>query len=135
MFSRWRRVAPVRFAAGCALVVAVIGLVSDGATFGSGYAQTRGLLEGDTGLSVFYTRCKFIATWLTTWTGVPAGIFAPSLAIGAGIGSDVAVLTGLPMRPGADRTRHGGFPGRRDTGAADRLHHRDGDGGRAMPWC
>lgn len=99
VFSRWRRVAPVRFAAGCALVVAVIGLVSGGATWGSGYAQTRGLLEGDTGLSVFYTPLKFVATWLTAWTGVPAGIFAPSLAIGAGIGSDVAALTGFAERP------------------------------------
>lgn len=100
VFSRWRRVAPVRFAAGCALVVAVIGLVSGGGTWGSGYTQTRGLLEGDTGgLSLFYTPLKFIATWLTAWTGVPAGIFAPSLAIGAGIGSDVAALTGFAERP------------------------------------
>jgi H+/Cl- antiporter ClcA len=99
VFSRWRRVAPIRFAAGCALVVAVIGLVSGGATWGSGYAQTRGLLEGDADLSAFYALLKLIATWLTTWTGVPAGIFAPSLAVGAGIGSDVAALTGFSERP------------------------------------
>lgn len=98
VFSRWRRRAPVRFAAGCALGIAVIGLVCGGATFGSGYAQTRGLLEGGADTPALYTGLKLIATWLTAWTGVPAGIFAPSLAIGAGIGHDVAALTG-----GADR--------------------------------
>ena len=38
---------------------------------------------------------KFCATWLSAWTGVPAGVFAPSLSIGAGIGHDVALLTGV----------------------------------------
>ncbi len=38
---------------------------------------------------------KFCATWLSAWTGVPAGVFAPSLAIGAGLGHDIALLTGV----------------------------------------
>jgi len=42
-----------------------------------------------------YTLLKFCATWLSAWTGVPAGMFAPSLTIGAGIGHDVALLAGL----------------------------------------
>ena len=99
IFSRQRRRAPIRFAAGCALLVAVIGVVTHGATFGSGYEQTRGLLEGDRTGEMFYTPLKFIATWLTSWTGVPAGIFAPSLAVGAGVGSDVAAITGFVERP------------------------------------
>ena len=36
-----------------------------------------------------------VATWLSAWTGVPAGVFAPSLAIGAGIGHEVASFTGI----------------------------------------
>jgi H+/Cl- antiporter ClcA len=99
VFSRWRREKPVRFAAACGLAVAVIGVVTAGATYGSGYNQTRGLLEGESGFSFLYTPLKFIATWLTTWTGVPAGVFAPSLAVGAGIGSDVAAITGFADRP------------------------------------
>ena len=99
LFSRQRRRAPIRFAAGCALLVAVIGVVTHGATFGSGYEQTRGLLEGDRTGETFYTPLKFIATWLTTWSGVPAGIFAPSLAVGAGVGSDMAAITGFAERP------------------------------------
>jgi H+/Cl- antiporter ClcA len=99
LFSRQRKRAPVRFAAGCALLVAVIGVVTHGATFGSGYEQTRGLLEGDRTGETFYMPLKFIATWLTSWSGVPAGIFAPSLAVGAGVGSDIAAITGFVERP------------------------------------
>ena len=29
----------------------------------------------------------------SAWSGVPAGVFAPSLAMGAGIGNEVASLT------------------------------------------
>ncbi len=95
-FSRWRRAHPLRFAAGCALAVAIIGIVTGGATAGAGYAPTRALLEGQAELPGVYTLLKFCASWLSAWTGVPAGMFAPSLAIGAGIGNDVALLFGIP---------------------------------------
>ena len=94
-FSRWRASHPLRFAAGCALGVAVIGLVSGGSTAGAGYAPARAMLEGQAELPVVFTVLKFCATWLSAWTGVPAGVFAPSLTIGAGIGRDVALLTGV----------------------------------------
>ncbi len=89
-FSRMRRLYPVRFAAGCGLAVAVIGIVSLGATFGSGNLHTRALLENPESASSFYVVLKFMATWITTWAGVPAGIFAPSLSIGGALGNDVA---------------------------------------------
>lgn len=94
-FSRWRREHPYRFAAGCALGVALIGLVTGGQTAGAGYAPTRALLEGESHLPGVYTVLKFCATWLSAWSGVPAGVFAPSLAVGAGIGHDVAALADL----------------------------------------
>jgi H+/Cl- antiporter ClcA len=90
--SRWRARRPVAFAAGCGLAVALIGLASDGAAFGSGYASTRHMVEGTMAMPFAYAPFKFLATWLTTWSGVPAGIFAPSLAIGAAFGNDVALL-------------------------------------------
>ena len=89
-FTRMRKQYPVRFAAACGLAVAVIGIVSLGATFGSGNLHTKALLAQPDGSSSFYVLLKFIATWLTTWAGVPAGIFAPSLAIGGALGNDVA---------------------------------------------
>jgi H+/Cl- antiporter ClcA len=97
--SRWRERSPVWFAAGCGLAVAVIGLATGGAVFGSGAAQTRGLLDGQGDMNPMYTLLKAVATWITAWSGVPAGVFAPSLAIGAGIGSDVAALTGYAHAP------------------------------------
>lgn len=93
--KRWRQQYPVRFGAACALGVAVIGLVCQGSTSGAGYAPTRAMLEGQTDVPALYTLLKFMATWLSSWTGVPAGVFAPSLAVGAGIGRDVAWLFGL----------------------------------------
>jgi len=93
-FSRWRKDHPVAFAAACGLAIALIGWVSGGASFGSGYDYTRRLLEGQTDMPLLYVTLRFVATWLAAWSGVPGGIFAPSLAIGAGIGADVALLTG-----------------------------------------
>jgi H+/Cl- antiporter ClcA len=91
--SRLRRQRPVVFAFVCGACVAVIGVVSGGAAFGSGYSSTRGMVEGTAELPAMYALLKFMATWISTWSGVPAGIFAPSLAIGAAIGHDIAVLT------------------------------------------
>jgi len=93
-FSRMRKRSPIYFAAACGLIVAVIGVASNGGTFGSGYTHTRSMLEGTEESSVLYVLLKFVATWLSTWSGVPGGIFAPSLAIGGALGNDVALWTG-----------------------------------------
>jgi len=94
-WSDWRRARPLQFAAFCGFMVALIGLVTGGLTAGAGYAPTRALLEGQAELPGLYTLLKFCATWLSAWAGVPAGVFAPSLAIGAGLGNDIALLTGV----------------------------------------
>ncbi len=94
-FGRWRVACPLRFGAGFALLVAVIGLVTGGANTGAGQAPARAMLEGQSELPGVFTLLKFCATWLSAWTGVPAGVFAPSLTTGAGIGRDVALLTGV----------------------------------------
>lgn len=94
-FSRWRVSHPLRFAMFCALAVAIINLETGGATAGAGYAPAHAMLEGEAELPGVFTLLKFCATWLSAWTGAPAGLFAPSLTIGAGIGRDVALLTGV----------------------------------------
>ena len=94
-FTAWRKRFPVRFAAAGGLAVAVIGLVSDGTTFGSGSETVQHMLAGHADVPTLYVMLKFMATWLTAWTGVPGGIFAPSLSIGAGIGHDIAALLGM----------------------------------------
>ena len=93
--NHWRARWPVRFAAVGGLVVALIGVVTGGITFGAGSESVKQMLAGHDELTPLYTLLKFIATWLTAWCGVPGGIFAPSLSIGAGIGDGIAQLRQL----------------------------------------
>lgn len=82
---------PVLFAAGCGLAVAILGLLSDGATWGTGYAATRRMVEGH-GQPLWFGPAKFLAALATTLSGAPGGVFAPSLAVGAGVGNVLALL-------------------------------------------
>ncbi len=91
-FSAFRNAQPIRYAALCGLLIAVIGLISDNSSFGTGFVETRGLFERTAGLPWHYGIDKFFATLLSYAAGVPGGIFAPALAIGAGIGNNLAVL-------------------------------------------
>lgn len=93
-FSALRRKRPVYFAAACGLAVAVIGLVTGASVSGGGHDHTRLLLAQEHGqpLPVVWTVLKFVATWLSVWSGVPGGLFAPALSIGASLGHDVAQL-------------------------------------------
>ena len=92
--GRWRAAHPVAFAGACGLAAGAIGIASHGATFGSGYGYTRSLLQGHVDVPLLYVTLRVVATWLAVWSGVPGGIFAPCLAIGAGVGHDIAVFTG-----------------------------------------
>jgi H+/Cl- antiporter ClcA len=98
-FSRFRLQTPIRFALVCGLAVAILGVVSQGATYGSGYTHTRDMLEGNGESSGLYVLLKFLATWITAWSGVPGGLFAPSLAIGGALGNDIAQLTAYANAP------------------------------------
>ncbi|MBU9572271.1 chloride channel protein [Burkholderia multivorans] len=89
---------PVAFAALCGFVIAVVGLVSGGTTFGSGYAEARGLLDGHEQLSVFYPFMKMVSMVASYLPGIPGGIFAPSLSIGAGFGNLLHLVFGnMPL--------------------------------------
>lgn len=94
---RWAAPQPLRnmlmLAAICGLAVAVIGLVSGGMTFGTGYEQARGAVEGNA-LPWHYFLEKLAAGFLSMISGIPGGIFAPSLSVGAGFGSTVGQLIG-----------------------------------------
>ena len=82
---------PLRIAGGLGFSVALLGLVSHGETYGSGYETAKHLLSGDHYVVAYlYGLYKMLATLLTYLSGIPGGIFAPSLSAGAGFGSMMA---------------------------------------------
>jgi H+/Cl- antiporter ClcA len=97
--SAWRRARPVLFAFGCGLVVAVCGVLSGGSALGTGYEPARAVLEGGT-TSFGFVPAKFLATLASLLAGIPGGLFAPSLAIGAGFGQLAGTVPGLDDVPG-----------------------------------
>ncbi|WP_182086412.1 chloride channel protein [Aureimonas sp. ME7] len=93
---RWTRGSMPRivgFAAACGLAVALVGLVSGGTTYGTGYEEARSAIEG-TPLPPFFFAQKFAAGLASMVSGIPGGIFAPSLAVGAGLGSTIGLVLG-----------------------------------------
>ncbi|PAY04033.1 chloride channel protein [Bradyrhizobium sp. UFLA03-84] len=89
---------PVGFAATCGLAAAICGIASDGAIYGTGYQQVKSALEAGSQLPASFSVWKFLATTFASISGMPGGIFAPSLAVGAGIGSNIAPLFhGAPL--------------------------------------
>jgi H+/Cl- antiporter ClcA len=87
---------PILWAAGCGLLVAICGVLSAGLTWGTGYAAARVLVEGQA-QPLWFGPAKLVVTLLTTLSGIPGGIFAPSLAAGAGLGSMLTAL--FPSQP------------------------------------
>ncbi|WP_428483253.1 chloride channel protein [Rhodopila sp.] len=88
---------PAGFAALCGLTLAILGWASNGQTYGTGYEQARSLVEGHSTLPAAYAVLKLAATVVSYVSGIPGGIFAPSLSIGAGMGSVLAPL--VPSAP------------------------------------
>jgi len=82
------------FALACGLVVASAGLLSGGLTYGTGYAEAKSIIESNTQLPWAYALARAVATFATYLSGVPCGLFAPSLSAGAGLGQVVANLMG-----------------------------------------
>jgi len=87
---------PVAFAAICGLLVALCGLASGSSIFGTGYAQTRAILGGGD-MPWLFGPLKLVATALSSISGIPGGLFSPSLAVGAGLAYDLHPL--LPDVP------------------------------------
>ncbi|WBO60763.1 chloride channel protein [Acidocella sp. MX-AZ03] len=90
------RVRGLAYPAVCGLLVAILGILSHGSSFGTGYATAKAAVEGVTPHWYFWP-AKFLATLITAVSGIPGGIFAPSLSVGAGLGR------GLPAKAGGRR--------------------------------
>jgi H+/Cl- antiporter ClcA len=80
----WMRRRPLVSAALCGFAVAGVGIAS-GLSWGTGYATARAIVSGEA-VSPWYGLAKFATTLATAVSGLPGGIFAPSLSTGAGLG-------------------------------------------------
>lgn len=111
---RWAHSAPLKrmvlFAFGCGIAVALIGIVSGGNTFGTGYEQARSAIEGQSLPALFFVE-KLFASFASMVSGIPGGIFAPSLSIGAGLGSTIGSLMGTSIALAAILGMAGYFAG------------------------
>ncbi len=90
--GRFMRENPVGFAAACGAVLALLGVASGGAVYGSGYQEAKQILEGTGQVSAGYGILKIAATFVSFVSGIPGGLFAPSLSAGAGVGHTVALI-------------------------------------------
>ncbi|QUT08027.1 chloride channel protein [Sphingobium phenoxybenzoativorans] len=89
---------PVLLTGACGFVVAITG-VATGLTWGTGYQTANAVIAG-ADVPLWFGGAKLVATLATAISGLPGGIFAPSLSVGAGIGDMLrSVFPGYP--PGA----------------------------------
>ena len=94
----------------CGLIVAVLGIATHGASFGTGYSTARAAVEGVAPHWYFWP-AKFLASLATAVSGIPGGIFAPSLSVGAGLGAWLASVGGQATSVGALLGMAGYFSG------------------------
>lgn len=84
---------PMVFAALCGFIMACLSLATNGLINGTGYVPTKMALESDVATHVwFYGPSKFVGTLLSALCGLPGGLFAPTLAVGGGLGDAVSYL-------------------------------------------
>ena len=64
-----------------------------------GYGITSQIIVSDVGLPWHAPITRFLAIVVTYFSGIPGGIFAPALAVGATVGANVADFFGLATQP------------------------------------
>ena len=79
---------PARVALSCGITISMLGYLSSGATFGTGYHEAAGILAGTSEYDPWFPILKAFATLASYLSGVPGGVFSPSLTVGAGFGAD-----------------------------------------------
>ena len=94
-WRNWMRRHPIWLAGVFGLMLAALGVLFDGQTYGTGYDVAAAALHGQTDLTYGLAGAKWAATVLSYWAGIPGGIFTPSLAIGALLGVHIAQVAGV----------------------------------------
>ena len=83
------------------LLLAGLGIAFGAGAFGTGYEQARSLVQGHAMVGHEFGLMKFAANLVSYIAGIPGGLFSPALAVGAGIGHNIAALFPRHGRHGA----------------------------------
>lgn len=94
VFRGWIRRHPVYSAAVLGIILAALGSMTAGQTYGTGYHVVTRALDGHPVQPETVGMAKLLATVATYWSGIAGGIFTPALTTGAGIGAQIWSLTG-----------------------------------------
>jgi len=98
-YARIYRTRPLASALALGLGLGALGLLSDGMSYGSGYAAARSVLMEGATLPWWFLPTHAAASFLTLVSGIPGGLFDPSLTSGAALGRlFVPVFTVLAPR-------------------------------------
>lgn len=89
---KWMRARPALVGAICGLIVAALAIATGGFAGGSAYAEARLLLSGTADQPWWYAPLKLVATVLSSASGIPGGLFSPSLSVGASVGASLGQL-------------------------------------------
>lgn len=92
LIGKLRKRQPVIFAAACGLALVLLSQLTDTGLYGTGYDQAKSILEGHGNTVEAFGLLKFCANVASYWAGIPGGIFSPALAVGAGIGANLATF-------------------------------------------
>src|SRR5512146_2605464 len=79
LLGRFQRASPPAFAAACGLLLALIGLASGDAVYGTGYEQAREIIAGTHTVTLWFGLDKWLANAVSYAAGIPGGIFSPAL--------------------------------------------------------
>lgn len=74
----------------CGIIIAFLGFLSHGESFGTGYQLAKNILQDRATIDPLFPLYKMLATIATFFSGIPSGIFVPSIATGAGFGLNLA---------------------------------------------
>jgi H+/Cl- antiporter ClcA len=90
---------PYWLALTCGLIIAITGLVTQTSIHGTGYEAAKQIINNSSAANYdpYFPFAKMLATTASYLSGIPGGIFAPSLATGAGFGADLGYW--LPLAP------------------------------------
>jgi H+/Cl- antiporter ClcA len=84
--ARLARRRPYAVASSLGLALGVLGLISNGATYGGGDEQAHAILLSGETLPATYALAKATASFVSLISAIPGGLFAPTLSVGAGLG-------------------------------------------------